>query len=239
MISKIFNYSRFVIGAMLLLSSVFTIFTLEIFGYGIPWVATKWDLEPLIKIASAEKVPDNAVPPEPQIQVGNPATLNITETKPILLIFDWLGPTKITSPVKARLESPAFDIVPKDFQEQSFSHPTIYTWIVTPKKEGKHILRLDIDYDALWPPTINNQTHQTSLKQNWVKLIHVNVLTILGISPRTYEIVRIVVGFLSFLLLYPILIDGIKLWWKKRKHRAKQEQNSEHKSSEKINENIT
>ncbi len=125
-----------------------------------------------------------------------------------------------------RLTSSGFDIAP----DQEISKPpgtrlpTEYAWTISPRREGEHNLLLDLS--GFIGPLQENQQLESVLTVNersvvfgdtQVLRLDVIVKTPWGVDGTTLTLIRAFFALLGFVLVYPVVVEWIKLRTLKRK----------------------
>lgn len=201
--------SKFSIGILLLILSVYSNSILNRLGYELSWEIGKYSEHSFAYVLDVTPSGE-PIPPEPKITIGHPKSALITESSGINLKFEWPSIIPLTSPVSARIVSSSFDVAPPDKITYDVVNvaPTLFSWVVTPRKEGSHLLLLEVEYSIKWQD--DKKQKPISKIQNRTYPINIYVLTILGISPLLFYIIKTSGIVISFVLLYPLVPDQLK-----------------------------
>lgn len=143
--------------------------------------------------------------PEAEVKLTYPRTMRRNETKEVKLEHTFVDKSRINKELPslvAKLYSSAFDVAPLE-QIKKTQLPNVLstiTWIITPKNEGKHLLMLSLSY---------SEENNFGFRDKTFKLV-VRVLTIWGVSGLTYYILRGVLIFIGFVIVYPLFVDWVR-----------------------------
>lgn len=153
------------------------------------------------------------------VQVAYPEELRENEATSVELRYDEeRAPGELPSPITAaaELSSPAFEISPAQRIERKGVPPLTFTWVIKPEAEGRYALLLDLD--ALRQRnavevvgervTLNGR--QVTMPEGDALLLQTRVFTVWGITGKTFGALRGGVGFLGFVLMYPLWIPWLQ-----------------------------
>ncbi len=176
------------------------------------------------------------------VVVGYPDRLKINTTKrftltiiPLIMKDDYefyemggWGYYAYFDNIKIKLSSPSFDIN-DDMRQVPIKPYTKLTWLITPKRSGQHMIQLDLtdiinvnakllgyhstdDYITIY----NRNNREKTYNSSGVIDIDIEVVTMWGLRDITLEVIRIVIFFLGFLLMYPQVQDFLRSRFKKQ-----------------------
>jgi hypothetical protein len=148
------------------------------------------------------------------VRVAYPEELRENEATSVELRYDEEGaPGEPPAPIAAaaELSSPAFEISPAQRIERRGVPPLTFTWVVKPESEGRYALLLDLDALPLEGDAVEVVGERVTLNGREVTmpegdalLLRTRVFTVWGITGKTFGALRAGVGFLGFVLMYPL-----------------------------------
>lgn len=141
------------------------------------------------------------------------------ELKTMRKIFpeDWGAAESADAIVRISLDSAGFEVQPEGTRSLSpdTKLPAVLDWTVSPKQEGRHFLRLAIEQETLAVAAERERSVRLNGRPlTWDKpgsiLMPVEVKSFWGSTRRTNNVIAGLVGFVGFVLTWPVLVAWLK-----------------------------
>lgn len=190
---------------------------------------------------TASNIPTLSVPTQTNVTIAFPAEMSVDQTQRITVKverfavgLDWpaggasekVGFEKKLEPVKAvgrdvevKLVSSGFDIQGLSTAKEGAPFPLCFTWTISPKKEGKHELLLDLsefvrdarsDSGLIGATDVRVRDGKVDLKDGEVLPLQVLVTGQFGVPGWLVSAGASIPGFFGFILTYPLFVDWLK-----------------------------
>ncbi len=151
-----------------------------------------------------------------------PQVIRLDESRAAILLVD---PVVSGDSLSASLSGPNFKVKPSEFQEVPLSQEgkTKLSWLLQPEKIGQHVALLDIsqlvrqsgggmmgvffDASRLEGPNLNRRLNTPS---DAVIELPIRVVTMWGISNRSFQLLRAFVALAAFVLATPLAYNLLR-----------------------------
>lgn len=190
---------------------------------------------------TASTTPTLSVPTQTNIAIAFPAEMTTDETRSVSLkverfvvgldiaagsASDEVKFEKKMTPVKAlgrdvevKLVSSGFDIQGLSTAKEGTPFPLRFTWTLTPKKEGRHELLIDlsefvrdsrVDSDLIGATDVRLRGAKIDLQDGTALPVVIQVAGPFGVPSWIVTAGASIPGFIGFLLTYPLFVDWLK-----------------------------
>jgi hypothetical protein len=127
--------------------------------------------------------------------------------------------------IQINLLSSGFEIQGLSDAKKGAHYPLVFTWTISPKKEGNHEMLLDLsnivrdarnDSELIGLTVVRMNSNIASLKDGMVLPLTINVTGPLGVPNWIVSAGASIPGLLGFVLTYPLFVD-----WLRRKKKIR------------------
>lgn len=190
---------------------------------------------------TASTTPTLSVPTQTNIAISFPQEMTVDETRRVSVKVERftvgldlpaggssgqikfekrLEPVKtLGRDVEVKLVSSAFDIQGLSAAKEGTPYPLVFTWTISPKKEGKHEILLDLsefvrdaraDSKVIGTTEVHLGHDGIDLKDGTALPLQVNVSGQFGVPGWIVTAGASLPGFFGFVLTYPLFVDWLK-----------------------------
>lgn len=146
---------------------------------------------------------------------GLPSTWN---SEKVVRLEKGIEPVKVLDrDVEVKLLSSGFDVQGLSTVKEGAPFPLSFTWTISPKKEGKHELLLDLSEfvrdartDSYGTTEVRVRGDKVDLKDGTVLPLRVTVTGKFGVPSWLVSAGASLPGFFGFVLTYPLFVDWLK-----------------------------